>query len=145
MCVDSDNDRNDKSCACLCCLSSFATFTLALNSLSYYSDEFLLHCSGGGGGSVGEARDIHREKSSNSSHQHQSTTTTTTTSRMHFDRMENLMSVISGAKTFTLYPPTESTRLYAGGPCISASLSATLTRNQSGRSRGSITNIHFSR
>ena len=38
------------------------------------------------------------------------------------------MTVITGTKTFLLYPPSESGHLYAGTPCISASLSATVTR-----------------
>jgi len=58
--------------------------------------------------------------------------TASPTSRLHFDRMENLMTVIAGSKIFRLYDPSQSEYLNGGGPVISASFSAHLHRRQGG-------------
>ena len=44
--------------------------------------------------------------------------------RLHFDNFENLMTVISGSKTFYLYPPSNSAYLYADQVLRSATLTA---------------------
>jgi hypothetical protein len=51
-------------------------------------------------------------------------------SRMHFDRMENLMTVLTGSKSFYLYDPSQSEYLYGGSPVISASFTASITRKK---------------
>jgi hypothetical protein len=50
-------------------------------------------------------------------------------SRMHYDRMENLMTMVTGKKKFFLYDPSQSELLHGGTPMIQASLRATLHRN----------------
>jgi hypothetical protein len=44
--------------------------------------------------------------------------------RLHFDNFENLMTVISGTKTFMLFGPDQSPYLYADRPMRSANLEA---------------------
>lgn len=51
-------------------------------------------------------------------------------SRMHFDRMENLMTMIRGRKVFVLYDPLQSENLYGDVPMITASYQAQVVRNQ---------------
>ena len=41
-------------------------------------------------------------------------TSSETIGKLHFDPYENLMSMISGVKTFILYDPSDNTRLYEG-------------------------------
>jgi hypothetical protein len=67
-------------------------------SLRYY----LLWLGGGGGGKAGVVN-----------------------SRLHYDRMENLMTVIRGSKTFYIFDPSQSSNLHAGEPVLQATLSAT--------------------
>jgi hypothetical protein len=74
-------------------------------------------------------RQSKRQRKGNASSKSKHQTGSVTTSRLHFDRMENLMTVLSGRKSFALYPPTQSDQLHAGGGCISASLTAAVTRN----------------
>lgn len=50
-------------------------------------------------------------------------------SRMHYDRMENLMTMITGRKKFYLYDPSQSNELHGGTPMIQASFKAQLVRN----------------
>lgn len=50
-------------------------------------------------------------------------------SRMHFDRMENLMTVLKGKKTFILYDPLQSDNLYGSIPMIGASYDAEIVKN----------------
>ena len=45
-------------------------------------------------------------------------------SRLHFDRFENVMTVIRGFKRFYLFPPTESSNLYGGTSIISGTFTA---------------------
>mmetsp|Transcript_79922 Transcript_79922/g.156296 ORF Transcript_79922/g.156296 Transcript_79922/m.156296 type:complete len:867 (+) Transcript_79922:146-2746(+) len=49
-----------------------------------------------------------------------------TLGNLHFDRQENIMAVLRGAKTFTLYDPTQSKNLYHGTPLLHSSFEADL-------------------
>ena len=49
--------------------------------------------------------------------------------RLHYDKFENIMTVIAGKKTFTLFSPTQSFNLYADLPLRPASLDFKMKRN----------------
>jgi hypothetical protein len=51
-------------------------------------------------------------------------------SRMHYDRLENLMTMVKGKKRFYLYGPDQSSALYGGTPMIQASLQAKIVKNK---------------
>ena len=52
-----------------------------------------------------------------------------TVGRLHFDRNENIMAMIRGSKTFSLFDPGQSASLYGDTPLRSASLKATVDKN----------------
>eukprot|EP01042_Synura_sphagnicola_P002323 gene2323-2781_t len=54
-----------------------------------------------------------------------------TVGRLHFDREENLMAIIRGSKTFTLFSPSESEYLYGDSPLREASFSFSFAPNGS--------------
>jgi hypothetical protein len=51
-------------------------------------------------------------------------------SRLHYDRMENLMTMVKGKKKFYLYGPDQSVALYGGTPMIQASFQAMRRKNE---------------
>jgi hypothetical protein len=48
--------------------------------------------------------------------------------KLHFDRQENLMMMVTGSKRFTLYDPAQSTALYADMPVRQGSLQVAFNR-----------------
>ena len=61
-------------------------------------------------------------------------------SRMHYDRMENLMTVLVGSKTFHLYDPSQSHHLHGGEGVLSAAFSATVRRTEAvGKRKSGVT------
>jgi hypothetical protein len=53
-------------------------------------------------------------------------------SRMHYDRMENLMTMVTGRKKFYLFDPNQSDELHGGTPMIQATFKARLVRHGDG-------------
>lgn len=65
-----------------------------------------------------------------------------TIGNLHFDRHENLMAVVRGAKTFTLFDPLQSKALYAGTPLQEARYRAEVILHDEGGPNLGLTDKH---